>query len=290
MLSRLLDSLLGMERPAGVNVAVHVVENDTEPASAALVAEFDARAPFPMTYELETRIGIPQARNCLLRFAYAEGATALVFVDDDEEVEPGWLLALHHYAGQTEWKAVLQGRVMASVPSEQEHFLPYFQRKIRRTGQALASCASNNTLVPLTLLPDQQQITFDESRPRDGGTDTIFFSALANRGVPLLYCHEAVVVETIPAERANIGYLSRRKYRVGLLTGSGILENKPRSLARALFYALRSVFSLVETLFFALLLQRDRMIRAWLRGCRSLGCAAGYFRLRHEPYQDVQGF
>ncbi|MFV0478674.1 MAG: glycosyltransferase family 2 protein [Parahaliea sp.] len=290
MLGRLLSSLLRMHVPEDVRVAVHVVENDAEPANRALVAGFDASAPFPVSYQLETRVGIPQARNCLLQHARSLGATALLFVDDDEEVEPDWLLALLGYARKAQWQAVIQGRVVAQVsPACQDYLRPYFQRKVRVTGERLTTCASNNTLVPLALLKDES-LTFDESRPRDGGTDTIFFTALASRGVPIYYCHEAAVVETIPAERANLRYLSRRKFRVGLLLGSGSVQDKPRTLGRAMFYAFRGGVSLLEAGLNMLLLQRDNMVRAWLSGCRSIGYALGYFRMRHEPYMEVEGF
>lgn len=290
MLGRLLSSLLRMELPEGVEVSVHVVENDGEAANQALVAGFDASAPFPVSYELETRVGIPQARNCLLRRAKNLAATALVFVDDDEEVEPDWLLGLCRYAAETGWGAVVQGRVVAQVsPACQDYLRPYFQRKIRHTGEQLNTCASNNTLLPLALLAGSD-LQFDESRPRDGGTDTIFFSRLASRGCAILYCHEAAVVETIPAERANLRYLSRRKFRVGLLLGSGSVQDKPRTVGRALFYGLKGLASLVQAVACVLVWQRDAMIRAWLRGCRSLGCALGYFRMRHQPYLEVEGF
>ncbi|MBN7797019.1 glycosyltransferase family 2 protein [Parahaliea mediterranea] len=290
MLGRLLSSLLRMRLPACCQVSVHVVENDDRPANRALVAGFDASSPFPISYQLETRVGIPQARNCLLEHARTIGAKGLVFVDDDEEVEPDWLLALCAYAAETNWSAVLQGRVVAQVsPACQDYLRPYFQRKIRHTGEQLNTCASNNTLLPLALL-EEDAPGFDESRPRDGGTDTIFFSRLASRGVPILYCHEAAVVETIPPERANLRYLSRRKFRVGLLLGSGSVQDKPRTAGRALFYGLKGVASLLQAAACVLVLQRDAMIRAWLRGCRSLGCALGYFRMRHQPYLEVEGF
>jgi succinoglycan biosynthesis protein ExoM len=290
MLGRLLSSLLRMQLPDAAEISVHVVENDTQPANRALVAGFDASASFPVSYQLETRVGIPQARNCLLRHARALDATALVFVDDDEEVEADWLLSLWRYANATEWRAVLQGRVVSQVsPASQGYLQPYFQRKIRHTGERLSTCASNNTLLPIALLEDEQRV-FDESRPWDGGEDTIFFTQLAARGVTILYCHEAAVVETIPPERANLRYLSRRKFRVGLLMGSGSVERKPRTAARAAFYALKGLVSLLQAVACFLVLQRDAMIRAWLRGCRSLGCALGYFQLRRQPYVEVEGF
>jgi glycosyltransferase involved in cell wall biosynthesis len=290
MLGRLLSSLLRMQVPPGVPFSVHVVENDHQPANRALVAGFDASAPFPVSYQLETRVGIPQARNCLLRHARAVAATALVFVDDDEEVEPDWLLSLCQYAEATGWAAVLQGRVVSQVsPACQGYLQPYFQRKIRHTGERLSTCASNNTLLPLALL-EHDALVFDESRPWDGGEDTIFFSRLAGSGAQILYCHEAAVVETIPPERANLRYLSRRKFRVGLLMGSGSVEDKPRTVLRAAFYAFRGLVSMLEAGACSLILQRDAMIRAWLRGCRSLGCALGYFGVRRQAYQQVEGF
>lgn len=287
MLGRLLASFVRMALPDTVQVSVCVVENDRQPHNEALVRGFAASAPFGIDYCLESRIGIPQARNRLLDHASSIGATALVFVDDDEEVTREWLQELCGYAFRTGWRAVLQGHVISRLDPVGHHLEPYFQRKCRTTGEQLSYCATNNTLLPLALAGE---LRFDESRPSEGGEDTIFFAELKLRGIDILYCGEAVVIETIPPERANLRYLSRRKFRVGLLLGGGGVGDKRRTLLRSAFYAVKSFASLLQALLYALVFQRAGMIRAWLRSCRSLGCCLGYFPIHYSPYRRIEGY
>ncbi len=288
-LGRLLRSLLKMRIPSAMDLTLCVVENDSEPRCRKIVEEITAGLPFPVEYQLERRIGIPQARNRLLDTALALEATALVFVDDDEEVDPDWLCALHRFARETDWQVVVQGRVMTRLPASTSPALaPFFQRRERATGDELSLCATNNTLLPLAPVR-RHGLRFDESRPTAGGEDTIFFSTARKLGTRLVYCREALVTETIPPERATLWWLCRRKFRVGLLMGSGAVAGKERRAVKVVAYGVKAVIKLLQSLLYLLLLQRTRAIDALLYSCRALGYSLGYFQLRTEPYRQVEG-
>ena len=288
-LARLLQSLRRMEMPPAVDVTLCVVENDTEPRSSELLATGTAGAPFITDYQLESRIGIPQARNRLLETALAMECAALVFIDDDEEVAPDWLCALERCARETDWQSVIQGRVVSRMPEGASEILtPFFQRKERATGEALSFCATNNTLLPLDPV-SEHGLRFDESRPTEGGEDTIFFARARQLGTPLIFCREAVVIETVPRERANLGWLCRRKFRVGLLMGSGSIAGKKRSVGKVFYYAVKALGHFLLSVIYTLLLQRARSASALLNACRCLGYSLGYFQIRTQPYRQVEG-
>lgn len=290
MLSRLLGSLAALEPVAGLDLRLCVVENDETARSEAIVREAAPDLPFEVTFLLESKIGIPHARNRALAFAVDEGFDQLLFIDDDEDVEPDWLRQVADYARSLEWDAVVQGCVMARYPQDAPaHLHPFFQRKVRSTGELLKHCACNNTLIPLAPVVDNG-LQFEPALAYSGGEDTVFFATLRSLGTPIRYCREAVVNETIPDSRCNVRWLSRRKFRVGLLLGSGMVADKPRSLLRSLAYLLKAAGSGLQALVFALLLQRERRVRAWLRCWRSLGCSLGIFRIRLEPYRTVDGY
>lgn len=288
-LARLLQSLRCMEIPTPADVTLCIVENDSEPRSRELVETAMAGAPFVTHYQLESRIGIPQARNRLLDTALARECAALVFIDDDEEVAPDWLCALERFARETEWQSIIQGRVVTRMPEGASEILtPFFQRKERATGEVLNVCATNNTLLPLEPVR-QHGLRFDESRPTEGGEDTIFFARLRQLGTPLVFCREAVVIETVPRERANLGWLCRRKFRVGLLMGSGSIAGKKRSLGKVLYYAVKALGHFLQSLIYTLFFQRERGARALLNACRCLGYSLGYFQIKTQPYRQVEG-
>ena len=287
LLQRMLESLATMVVPVDVDVRLCVVENDTSPSHRPLVEGLAHRVDFTIDYLLETRPGIPFARNRLLQYALDQGCHAVLFVDDDEAVDPAWLESMVRFAQQQDWQAVIQGRVEAQMEAaDRDYLLPFFTRTQRATGESLTLCASNNTLVPLAPVR-RHRLTFDETRPHTGGEDTIFFSQLKALDVPLVYCREALVVESIPPERARVRWLAGRKFRVGLLMGSGDVAAKPRSAARSLWYALHSVTSLAGSALLALGLQRGAAIRLLLRACRSAGHSLGYLQIRTQPYREL---
>lgn len=290
MLENLLESLTRLVLPVDVRVSACVVENDSRDNQRALVERFAARLSWPLAYLQEPRIGIPQARNRLLDHALGLEATALVLVDDDEEVTSDWLQALCTMAASSHWQAVIQGRVVSRVQDpRQQHYERFFQRKPRVSGQSLNSCASNNTLVPLAEL-ERLGLRFDERLSDVGGEDTVLFSAARRAGIPLLYCHEAVVTEVIPPTRANLRWLSQRKFRVGVMLGSGLLADKPRSALKSLAYGLRAVAGALPLAWWLLRRRRVSAVKTWLTMCRDAGRLMGYFRVSVRPYQRVHGY
>ncbi len=290
MLENLLESLTALVLPVGVRVSGCVVENDSRDSQGELVTRYDNRLSWPLAYCQEPHIGIPQARNRLLDHAQQLGATALILVDDDEEVTSDWLQALCTMAASRQWQAVIQGRVISRVQNpRQQHYERFFQRKPRPSGESLRYCASNNTLVPMAEV-QRLGLRFDEQLREVGGEDTVFFSAARRAGIPLLYCQEAVVTEVVPPSRANLRWLSQRKFRVGLMLGGGVLADKPRNLLRSLAYGLRALVGLLPLLWWLLRRRRERAVRQWLTVCRDAGRLMGYFRVRVRPYQRVDGY
>lgn len=289
MLENLLDSLGRLVLPSGVDVVGCVVENDSRDTQRALVERHAGLLSFPLEYRQEPHVGIPQARNRLLAHACEVGATALIFVDDDEEVTSDWLQALCNMATLSHWQAVIQGRVVSRVQNpRQQHYERFFQRKARATGQSLRYCASNNTLVPLAEIR-RLGLRFDERLRETGGEDTAFFTLVRQAQVPLLYCHEAVVTELVPPSRANVRWLSLRKFRVGVMLGSGVLADKPRRLGKSLAYGMRAVAGSLPLTWWLLRRRRERAITTWLTMCRDAGRLLGYFRVSVRPYQRIDG-
>ena len=71
-----------------------MADNDAVPSARDRVGAIAAAHPLPITYLHAPEANISVARNALLDHARATGARLLVYLDDDETVEPAWLSRL----------------------------------------------------------------------------------------------------------------------------------------------------------------------------------------------------
>ncbi len=95
MLCNLFSSLAFIQKPNNVNVSFLIVENNSLPTLDETVETFRAQMPGDhIDYIVEGVLGISSARNRALNHAIEQGFDFLVYVDDDEFVEPNWLVTL----------------------------------------------------------------------------------------------------------------------------------------------------------------------------------------------------
>src|SRR6266436_5747031 len=91
LLGRTLASLLAAERPAGSEIRVTVVDNNSVDGTKDVVEEWKPRFEGRLNYLLETRQGKSQALNSGIA---ATSAELVAMIDDDEEVSSGWFIAI----------------------------------------------------------------------------------------------------------------------------------------------------------------------------------------------------
>ncbi|MCO7203227.1 glycosyltransferase [Microbacterium sp. CnD16-F] len=216
-LGRLLAALGGhRDDVAPLRVEVLVIDNDPE-GSAAGVADAAKAAYVP-----EPRPGLAAVRNRAIDEALSRGADALVFIDDDEVPEPGWLrtLVAPWAAGEAD---LVSGRVEStfdSTPSEWITAGGFFRRVRFADGERMPVAPTNNLLISCAILR-ATGIRFDEGFGRTGGEDIHFTSALHRRGARILAAPDALVIDHVPDERATASWVLRRAFRVGTTTARG---------------------------------------------------------------------
>ncbi|WP_299944266.1 glycosyltransferase family 2 protein [uncultured Microbulbifer sp.] len=283
-----LQSLAVLQLPPDAAVTVTVVDNDPDGREGAQLVESLADGfPLPILCVLEERRGIPYARNRCIREAQRKGADYLVFIDDDEWVARDWLIRLFGYAQAIGGHSVVSGSVVRQLPdSVPEFYSGFFSRKRRETGDRLNYCATNNVLVPMQAIR-ALGLRFDERDPFGGGEDVLFFTEYSARGGEIVHCVEARVYEAVPECRANMRWLSRRKYSAGIT-----LAKQKRASGRSHFSILMSaVFQFLMagvSCILGLVLGGRRLgSRPWLRLCRSVGMACGVFGARSDFYRIV---
>ncbi|WP_460890468.1 glycosyltransferase family 2 protein [Promicromonospora xylanilytica] len=193
-------------RLEGVETSVLVVDNDAAGTGAAAVAGLGAATV------VEPEPGISAARNRALRASGDQDL--LVFVDDDEVPDEGWLRALHATYRRT-GAAAVSGPVMSRYTVEPEPWVlagGFYDRAHRRglaTGTTIAVAATNNLLLDLRVVR-RAGLVFDPALGLSGGEDTHFTSALTAAGGRIVWCAEAVVSDVVPADRLTRRYLLAR--------------------------------------------------------------------------------
>lgn len=214
-LAATLASLRALE-PCGLPVRIAVADNDAEPSAQALVQGIAADHPLPISYLHAPQANISIARNALLDHAAATGTGLLAFIDDDELAAPGWLAALVGRWRQDKPAAVLgpvQADYLPSAPAWMARARVHDTMPVVRD-EVISTGYSGNALLDVSH-PAVAGRRFDLAMGRSGGEDTAFFAAVHDAGGSIAFAPEAVVREAVPADRASLPWLLRRRFRMG---------------------------------------------------------------------------
>ena len=233
-LAATLASLEGLD-PCGLPVAIAVADNDAMPSARDRVRAIAAAHPLPITYLHAPEANISVARNALLDHARATGARLLVYLDDDETVEPAWLsrLVAAWWAGQGGRGAgavlgPVRAHYSADAPGWMEQARAHDTQPVFGRDGSVAGGYSGNTLIDLAD-PAIQGLRFDPARGRAGGEDSAFFADFLAAGGRIAFAPDALVHETVPADRARLAWLLRRRYRMGQTHASLIARGRSRA-------------------------------------------------------------
>lgn len=289
LLRQCLDSIATILLPADTTVTVTIIDNDSGQSARPVVDALASSFPFVLHYVCEARRGIPCARNRAIEETHALRSDYLVFIDDDEWVRPDWLVQLYGYAQQLGGRVVVSGGVISELPaSTPDYIRAAYGNRVYRTGEKLAACATNNVIIPIHVTRDLG-LRFDESDPLAGGTDTIFFVEAVAQGVEIRRCAEALVHEAVPESRANLRWLSKRKYRAGI-TEAWRKQKKGRSKGRILVSAVAlSGLETAGALFVTLAGNKKVATRLWLKACKYWGVANGVVGRKVDSYRSIDG-
>ncbi|RYE73748.1 MAG: glycosyltransferase [Oxalobacteraceae bacterium] len=223
----------------------------------------------------------PAANICIARNACLDQADAdfIAFVDDDEVVSEGWLLALLGKA-QASGAAAVLGPVRAvyaddapgwMVRGDFHSTLPVFVGGVIRTGY---TC---NVLI--RWVEPFRSLRFNPALGRSGGEDTDFFYALTAQGGVIDFAPDALVEEPVPASRATMAWLIQRRLRFGQT--HGMLQSTPRLRALPVVTA-KILYCCLMTGLTAFSPVSRR--RNWLRAVLHMGVAGGILGHRQAEH------
>jgi len=292
-LRRLLEGLAGLtfHKTGSPDLRIAVVDNDAAGSARALCGKFAWGFPWPLTYRVEPRRGIPFARNASV--AAAGDADFLVFVDDDEVPEPGWMEELLRVQRAT-GADVVAGPALPYFDGAVPDWVvrsKFFERARFATGAAVAPAfvATNNVLVRRGVLEEIAQggQVFDERYAMSGGSDTNLFMRVHRAGHRMVWADGAVARDRIPASRARASWILQRAYRFG--NTLALCERDLDPSARTRFVRIvKGCGHVVQGLLFLPLavLGRHALVGALRRVCRGAGMLSGtLLGLRYQEYR-----
>ncbi|MAY62539.1 MAG: glycosyl transferase family A [Rhizobiales bacterium] len=209
--------------------AIIVMENDADGRAGAQAA----RAWFE-TAPVEGLVVIAAQRgNCHAYNAGWEAALSefpklreIAVIDDDEIADPEWLERLSSAATATGADFVGGPQVPVFDGPDLEGWAqhPAFTPPYSETGIVPILFSSGNVLIQRRVLDRMPRPFLDPAFNFIGGGDSDFYRRSRKAGFTFAWCHEARVMETVPARRTEFSWLNARSLRNGAL--SAIIERR----------------------------------------------------------------
>jgi glycosyltransferase involved in cell wall biosynthesis len=193
---------------APMRCSILVIDNDPAGSGERVAQEHGVRCV------IEPRPGIAAVRNRALR--ECESARAVLFIDDDEVPDPGWLRAMIAMYVATTPTAVA-GRVVTRFPDRVDAWVLQsgaFVRPTRFHGQTMREAATNNLLLDIGGV-SRLGLSFDERFGLTGGSDSMFTLQLTRRGGTIRWAQDAMVIEQEDPARLTRSWVLRRTFRFG---------------------------------------------------------------------------
>jgi succinoglycan biosynthesis protein ExoM len=286
LLRKLLDSIAGLrfDRVPAPLIEIVVVDNDAQ-ATAQEVCN-TAALPYPLTYLIEPKRGITYARNRAI--AHTDMADFVAFLDDDEVPAPEWLDEL--LWAQKEFSAeVVSGPVLSKYSPQLPDWIKngnFFNSRARATGTRLKTCATNNALVATRVF--KRVPGFDHAFALSGAEDTDFFLRVSHAGFKIIWSQEAVVFESVPANRGTISWILRREYQTGngwVFCEQAIDKRWYAWIARLSKACGHILIGSTNTIWSSLMFQKADILRSLRRVSLGSGMLAALAGFRFQAYK-----
>ena len=293
MLKECLLSFRELEIPKNTEVSLLVADNDPEGSAEAVINEVSKSIPISISYTREKTRGIVYMRNKIIEESLAADADLLAFIDDDEVVEPKWLIS--SLALKTESKSdVVAGRVDRILPDNTPSWVKrgnFFDRKQIATGSIRHSASTSNVIFDLQKLCVKMGLRFHPALNLSGSSDTFLFGQATDKGAKIVWMNESLVKETIPTSRLTVKWQLNRAFRhTNCRTiRSRITNSYPTVLLKEGSYGLLHFFLAVITFPVYLFLGKAGMVHTLRFIWKGAGSFAGLSGIIFEEYKTVHG-
>jgi len=268
-----LRSVAAQRLPSPWRIKVVVADNDETETARGAVEAAAARHGLDLAYVHAPARNISRARNACLDACESVWAA---FIDDDETAAEDWLAALLATA-----TAEGAGAVLGPVVALYDDDAPGWMRRADLhtvkpvwVGGSIRTGYAGNVLLRLDD-PALAGLRFDEAFGRSGGEDSDFFTRYTRRGGSIAFAEAAIAYEAVPAERARLGWLLRRRFRMGQ-THADILTRPEGGAERPVILLPKAAAKFLATAALGLvsLVRPEAGVRHLMRAALHLGVVA----------------
>jgi glycosyltransferase involved in cell wall biosynthesis len=286
-----LDAVARLRVPARWELDVVVVDNDAAGSGKPVVDEARGRG-LDVRYLVEPARGISQVRNRAI--AEATGSAWLLFLDDDEAPAADWLERLDAVQQATDADVTI-GPSVPTFEVDPPAWIRdggFFERERFATGDEIPfwHARTSGVLVRTAAFAHLGPRPFDEALALSGGEDRSFFERIHAAGGRFAWADDALVVETVPASRARLGWLLRRAYRTGNSRSTSLLRVERAGIARRAKRIGRGVLDVARGVGRAIVASGTASrVRGLQLAANGAGLVAGALGVRYEEYRRVHG-
>jgi succinoglycan biosynthesis protein ExoM len=284
-LLNLLNSLDKQNIPDGYKLEVIVVDNDQEMTGQVAIEKAKQQANLDLYYFTQPIKNISLTRNKAVEKASGE---LIMFIDDDGIADPNWVKHMVSCLENYDADGVF-GTVLPYYHDDCPDWVKngnFFDRLIQETGIPSKFMRTGNCLVKASLLKSIPG-PFDPRYGLSGGEDSNLFGKLKNNGAHFVFCKEAIVHDYVPLERANLGWLMRRRFRNGTTFVKNTVNRSRVKVITMVFYLFRSILFIFYSAFATLIFlgSKNKRIKWFLKVIAYSGHFAGVFNLTFKEYE-----
>lgn len=254
LLAKALGSILALDGLEGAGLDVVVVDNSDAGSARAVVEAIAGKAPVPIAYVTAHPANIAIARNAGCRASRGE---AVAFLDDDQEVAPGWLAAI--LDGLARFPHDVFFGPITPVYEAPEAVTPPARALFVRAGdqpaghdllaidrpaaQRFVLSTANSVFRRATALPGPEP--FDPEFGQAGGEDLDLLCRLQRAGRRFGWLPEAGASDFVPRHRCGAPYLVRRHFAGGQVFAAALIRTSADPRRERIVIALKAVVQLL---------------------------------------------
>lgn len=217
LLEKCVRSIDCLTFPENWQIQILIVDNACSQACKELTEKMRLTSQIRMHYFAESMLGIPFARNRACAESLALNADWIIFIDDDETASQNWLMA--YGSALKKYKTnILTGPVKYIFPENYERWLGNKGFSDIPDGTELKRAATNNVMFSSSILKAlSSEQWFDEKMKLIGGSDSEFFTRLANSGEKIVFVKQAEVIEPVTANRLSMKWRLGRQFHSSIV-------------------------------------------------------------------------